>query len=195
MDKAIALIRVYLTKISETLLVQFNGGKPVEAILKEQLSLMNEIVTRIHFCVERRIRAATVVSLQTANKRVLYGKLKPVFDDLLQIAELFPRSGFISSGSAHYLIRALKLLLEVAAPDVLEMIRKITSFAVQAGYAYEQSAIQEMVGFTEKLLADHRDLLLKEENLDNLVEILNIFIYSGWVDALKLLWKLDDNFK
>lgn len=65
----------------------------------------------------------------------------------------------------------------------------------QANYTFDSFAIREIISLTEHLVADHRDLLLEEEAFSNLIGILDIYINSGWVDALELLWKLDDIFK
>lgn len=52
-----------------------------------------------------------------------------------------------------------------------------------------------MVSITEKLFADNRDLLLQDDSFKNLIDLLDLYINSGWTEALELLWKLDEVFK
>lgn len=62
-------------------------------------------------------------------------------------------------------------------------------------YTFDLYAIREAVAITKKLLADHRTLLLEDESFKDLIDILDIYINSGWVEALELLWPLDEIFR
>lgn len=97
--------------------------------------------------------------------------------------------------TAHYFVQTLRSVLHFDPKDILEMIAQITQYSVQAHYTFDSFAIREIVQLTEQLIADHRDLLLEGDAFNNLISILEIYIDSGWVDALEMLWKLDDVFR
>jgi len=75
------------------------------------------------------------------------------------------------------------------------MVTKINYYSIQGGYTFDSFAIQEVVSLTEKLLADHRNLLLETSSFNNLLSLLDTYINSGWVNALELLWRLDEIFR
>ena len=76
------------------------------------------------------------------------------------------------------------------------MATEITMMAAKTGYTFDSMAIQQVVNMTEKLLADYRQLIAEDQaSFDNLIKLLDLYINSGWIDALELLWKLDEIFK
>ena len=75
------------------------------------------------------------------------------------------------------------------------MVAKITELSRTTGYTFDSMAVREVVALTEKLLADHRDLLTETGSFDQLIFLLDTYMQSGWNDALELLWKLDEIFK
>ena len=81
------------------------------------------------------------------------------------------------------------------AASILEMTTQITELSYRTGYTFDSSAIKEVVSLTESLFADHKQLLQNNDSLNHLVSILNIYVESGWTEALELLWKLDEVFK
>ena len=103
--------------------------------------------------------------------------------------------GLVIAHTAHYLIETLSIVLRFNPKEILEMVTTVTRLSMQTGYTFDSMAIREVVNLTEKLLADHRILLVEPEPFNNLVELLDIYINSGWVEALELLWKLDEIFK
>ena len=76
------------------------------------------------------------------------------------------------------------------------MATQVTKLSIKSGYTFDPSAIREIVSLTEKILADHKNLLLKKgTSFNNIIELLDIYINSGWTDAIELLWKLDSVFQ
>ena len=61
-------------------------------------------------------------------------------------------------------------------------------------FTYDPTTMQEIVRLTERLLADHKEILLKEEHFKSLINILDQFASSGWQEALELTWRLKEIF-
>ncbi len=59
---------------------------------------------------------------------------------------------------------------------------------------YDQTTMREIVKLTEKLLADHKEILSKKEHFNSLINILDQFARSGWQEALELTWRLKEIF-
>lgn len=103
--------------------------------------------------------------------------------------------GIMLAHTAHYLMQTLNSVISYDAKEILSMVAAVTRYSMQVGYTFDSFAIREIVALTEKLLADHRELLLHDDSFQDLLSILEIHVNSGWIDALELLWKLDEVFK
>ena len=100
--------------------------------------------------------------------------------------------------TAHYLVQTLNGVIRFypeEAQSILDMTSKITELSYKTGYTFDPSSIKEIVNLTEVLFADHKELLRDDKSLDQLVSILDLYVQSGWTEALELLWKLDEAFK
>jgi len=47
----------------------------------------------------------------------------------------------------------------------------------------------------EAILADYRNEMRDGESLRDLLNLLDIFAETGWPDALRLVWRLDEVFR
>ena len=56
-------------------------------------------------------------------------------------------------------------------------------------------AIEEVVKITESILADYRLQARNEATLGQIFEILEIFSETGWPQALRLVWRLDEVYR
>ena len=56
-------------------------------------------------------------------------------------------------------------------------------------------AVEDVVKLVESVLADHRSEVRDGEGLDDLLNLLDIFAKTGWSDAQKLVWRLDEVFR
>ncbi len=62
-------------------------------------------------------------------------------------------------------------------------------------YRYDSLAIAEVVKLVEIVLADHRDILRESGSLDDLLSVLDLFAETGWAEAVRLVWRLDEVFR
>ncbi|RZK42684.1 MAG: AAA family ATPase [Pedobacter sp.] len=164
---------------------------------KVAIDLFDEVVLRIYFALESKQRIGRSLDLDAneENRKDLYFMVKPVLLKIIAVSGTITNRGLIIGHTAHYFIQCLNSVLHFDPKDILKMMANITKYSVQAGYTFDSFAIREIVKLTEQLLADHRHLLLEDGCFNDLLSILDIYINSGWVDALELLWKLDEIFK
>jgi hypothetical protein len=196
--KEFALILHYVTVAGENLLAIAPGELSQQnEIAKQAFKTIDEVILRIFFQLEaKRIRNSNhTLPINYDNRRVFYFLIKPIYNQVIDISSRITGQGLITGHTAHYFIQSLSMMLSEDPKDILEMITKITRFSINGGYTFDSYAMSEMIKLTEKLLADHRDLLMEEEAFKNVIDMLDIYINSGWVDALDLLWKLDEVFR
>lgn len=103
-------------------------------------------------------------------------------------------SGFMVAHTGYYFMQLLNDMLHVDAEFILALATDIVNYAAANNFTYDQTTLSEIVKLTEKLLADHKDILSKPKNFDNLITILDQFANSGWQEALELTWRLKDIF-
>lgn len=193
-DKVIEWTEQYLARI-ENDLQTFDASETENLKVKRAFNLLDSIVQRIFFVFqEKKIGNRPLIRLDEKQNRELYLKIEPILKRVIKISKGVA-GGMIIAHTAHYLIETLSTVLRFNPKDILEMVTTVTSLSIKTGYTFDSLAIREVVNLTEMLLADHRILLLEKEPFNNLVDLLDIYINSGWVEALELLWKLDEIFK
>ena len=55
--------------------------------------------------------------------------------------------------------------------------------------------VRDVVEIVEIVLADYRGEVRDGEALEDLLNLLDMFAKTGWMDALKLVWRLDEVFR
>lgn len=165
-------------------------------LIKSALNLFDIIIQRIFFVFERKQYGnRLVIPISEDNREFLYKKIKPIFEKILLVSSEIPGGGFIIGNTAHYFIQTLRSVLQYDPKEILSMVTQTAKLSFHAGYTFDSFSIREMISLTEKLLADHRELLTEKEPFDNLIQLLDLYMNSGWTEALELLWKLDEIFK
>lgn len=193
----IEIVKHYIDKAREELEVDDENINLEIPGNKNAIELFDEIILRIYFALEPKQRIDNSLDLDAndENRKDLYILVKDIFEDIINVSSNITTRGLIIGHTAHYFIQCLNSALYFDPRDILKMVANITKYSIQAGYTFDNFAIKEIVQLTEQLLADHRDLLLEDDCFKDLLSILDIYINSGWVDALELLWKLDEIFK
>lgn len=165
---------------------------------RDRLLLVDFIVKRIYFGlhINPNLNRNNLIPSEI-NKRAFYDRIKPILIDLVENS-IEIGEGIMVAHTAHYLIQTLNGVIKFypeEARSILDMTSKITKLSSNTGYTFDPSSIKEIVSLTEILFADHKGLLKDQESLSQLISILDIYVKSGWTQALELLWKLDEAFK
>lgn len=121
-----------------------------------------------------------------------YGRAKPVLSRVVEFAST-PDVGVIAPSTAQHLMEILNGFIRIDPRGVLKMAWQITQRS--PGYKFDALAIAEVVKLVEAILADHRDQMREPESLQHLLELLDIFAETGWSEALRLVWRLDEVFR
>jgi hypothetical protein len=87
----------------------------------------------------------------------------------------------------------LNHVLEFNPRDSLRMARKVAVASESYGYNLDSLAIREVVKLVERVLVDFREIA--RDSLDDLLVLLDIFAKTGWPEALRLIWRLDEAFR
>ncbi|WP_143100742.1 NACHT domain-containing protein [Spirosoma endophyticum] len=181
------------------ILTQTKDFKVLNPGVENALDIFDGIVMRIYFALEANPRVPDnynhYLPANEENREELYFLIKPLIKKILNFSSQITDKGLLIGRTAHYMMQTLNSVVSYDSRDILSMVADITRYSIQTGYSFDSFSIREIVSLTEKLLADHRELLLQEEPFQDLLSILEIHINSGWVDALELLWKLDEVFK
>lgn len=165
---------------------------------RDRLLLIDFVIQRIYFGlhINERIGKNDLKPNQK-NKRAFYDRIKPILTDIVDNSKEIG-GGIMVAHTAHYLVQTLNGVIRFypeEAQSILDMASKITELSYKTGYTFDPSSIKEIVSLTEVLFADHKELLRDDKSLDQLVSILDLYVQSGWTEALELLWKLDEAFK
>ncbi len=194
----IAMVRYYVGEAGAVLKNvppdQLNTDQPNT---KHAFSVLDEVILRIYFQLSaKNIRNTShTIPVNPENRSAFYFMVKPIYQEIIEISSSIAKRGIIIGHTAHYFTQSLNMMLSSDPKDILSMAAKVTRLSVDGGYTFDSYSIQEMTKLTEKLLADHRDLLMEDEPFNDLIDMLDIYMKSGWVDALQLLWKLDEVFR
>jgi hypothetical protein len=103
--------------------------------------------------------------------------------------------------TAHQIVQTLQHLLQCAPRDVFLLAAKtICNSAKQARFQYESLAVGDVVKLIQRVLADHRDIFQNDvgqesECLVALLEVLDLFVEAGWLEARQLTHRLEEIYR
>lgn len=122
----------------------------------------------------------------------VYERIKPILDRIGRFA-LAPDLGIIAPFTAHHAMECLNEFVKVDPSGVLKIAWQLASRS--PGYSLDSLAIEQVVKLVEVILADHRQQMREPESLRHLLDLLEIFAETGWPQALRLVWRLDEVFR
>jgi hypothetical protein len=184
------------------------GIEELLAILKEQqkeetqsklrdvYGVIDEIIMRLYFATEARdnLRAEKEEPVSDEQRKDFYFKVKPLLEQVLAFA-LDKENGVMFAPTAHHFMELLNGVLKYDPKGVLHMAAGVAKSSKPAGYNLDSLAIREVVKLVEAILADYRNEVRDGESLRDLLNLLDIFAETGWPDALRLVWRLDEVFR
>ena len=99
------------------------------------------------------------------------------------------------ASTAQRFMELLNGVLKYDPKDVLHMATEVVESSKATGYNLDPLAIREVVKMVETILADYRDEVRNGASLQDLLNVLDVFAETGWPDALRLVWRLDEIFR
>ena len=128
-------------------------------------------------------------------KRRFYEEVKPIMEQVIDFAD-DPSTGVMFASTAHDFMQVLQVFLDCNAKEVLHFAERVARSSERFGYNLESLAVEDVVKLVEIVLADYRRELREDDDcLESLLNLLDLFAKTGWSDALKLVWRLDEVFR
>ena len=124
-----------------------------------------------------------------------YKIVNPLMKRVIDFAQN-PEHGLMFAPTAHYFMQLLTSFLRCSPKEVLHLAEGVVRSSEPFGYNLDAIAVRDVVEFVEIVLADYRhEVRDDEESLKDLLNLLDMFAKTGWTDALKLVWRLDEVFR
>ena len=123
-----------------------------------------------------------------------YREVKPLMERVIAFAQ-DRESGIMFAGTAHHFMELLTTFLSCNPREVLHLAEGVARSSELFGYNLDSLAAEDVVKLVEIVLADHRNDVRDGQGLEDLLNLLDIFAKTGWTDALKLVWRLDEVFR
>ena len=164
-------------------LIETNADQGEESVLADLHRSIDTIITRIWVAKQ---------GIEPDVAAEFYGRAKPILSRVVEFAST-PDVGVLGPSTAQHIMEILNGFIRIDPRGVLKMAWQITQRS--PGYKFDALAIAEVVKLVEALLADHRDQMREPESLQHLLELLDIFAETGWSEALRLVWRLDEVFR
>lgn len=159
----------------------------------DDFEIIDFTIQQVYFTITNGKKSNKGKELDKQNKIAFYLKIKKllrfIVDESLKI-----ENGFMVAHTGYYFMQLLNEMLYGDAEFILKLSTDIVNCAAANNFTYDQSTLSEIVKLTEKLLADHKEMLSNHESFNDLITILDQFANSGWQEALELTWRLKDVF-
>ncbi len=123
-----------------------------------------------------------------------YKEVKPLMERTIVFAR-DEKNGVMFAPTAHHFMQLLASFLSCNPKEVLLLAEGVASSSEPSGYNLDSLAVTEVVKLVETVLADHRSEVREGQSLEALLNLLDIFAKTGWSDALRLVWRLDEIFR
>ena len=165
--------------------------------LHDTYNVIDEVITRLYFAVayKRDQSEEPIEEISDDLRRDYYNEVKPLMKQIIIFAQ-DAENGIMFAPTAHYFMQLLTSFLSCNPKEVLHLATGVVRSSERFGYNLDALAVQDVVEFVEIVLADYRhEVRNDEECLEDLLNLLDMFAKTGWTDALKLVWRLDEVFR
>ena len=168
--------------------------------VNQQLNDVYEVIDQIIRCLNLEVvreRGQSEEKAEGVSNELrcrFYNEVEPLMERVIAFAQ-DRESGIMFAGTAHYFMELLTSFLNCNPKEVLHLAKGVARSSEPFGYNLDSLAVEDVVKLVEIVLADHRDEVRDGEGLDDLLNLLDIFAKTGWSDALRLVWRLDEVFR
>ena len=195
--------------VSKAITIASNGVKELDIILKDHpdekkvaeqfrdlYTVIETVITCLYYEVahEKDQSEKPGEQISPKSRSQFYSEVKLLMKQVITLAQN-PESGIMFASTAHYFMQLLTSFLSCNPKEVLHLAAGVAKSSERFGYNLDSIAVRDIVEFVEIILADHRDKVQDGEALEDLLNLLDMFAKTGWTDALKLVWRLDEVFR
>jgi len=153
------------------------------ARIKEGLELLQVVASQLAFAIGYQR------SRQDKTRRPLLTELR-LADEATPLLEAL--AGVPQAKMVHQVIQSVAFVLDANPARALRLVHAFVTAGGQAGeYHLEALGAAEVVQIVQRLLADHRAVLRDEASLNQVRELLEIFVDAGWPAAHRLAFSID----
>lgn len=161
--------------------------------LRDDFEIIDLTIERLYYTTLAGRKTNRNRKIEKDNLRAYYLRINPILQYIVDESEKLG-GGFMVAHTGYHFIQLLGLFFELDTEFVLQLTSRIVRCAAASGFTYDHNTLGEIVKLTERLLADHKDLLSDTANFNSLLQILDLFANSGWQEALELTWRLKEIF-
>ncbi len=193
-NRIISVVASELKKLYPTL--KEHSNEEAQRKLRDIYEVIDEVVTRLYFTVayERNQGEESANKIPPGLRCRFYDEVKPLMEQVIDFAQE-EEYGIMFAPTAHYFMQVLTSFLSCNPKEVLHLAAGVVKSSERFGYNLDSIAVRDIVEFVEIVLADHRKEVRDGEALEDLLNLLDMFAKTGWTDALKLVWRLDEVFR
>jgi hypothetical protein len=161
--------------------------------VRHLFEVIDQIATRIYFALGL-FEGSNRPPVSPSDRRALFELVLPLLarveGDLAQEPVLS-----LPASTAHRFIELLDGVMPFNPSEALRLAVGVAELGRPSGYAFDSLAASRVVTFVERFLADHRDVVENEPGLSQLVTLLDMFVETGWPQAQRLVWRLEEIFR
>ncbi len=191
LERAIDVASNGVQELSKT----FKNTEEEEKKLRDIYTVIDGVITYLSFEIAyEKDRSEEPTEKITDELRCrFYNEIKPLMEQVIAFAE--GENGVMFAPTAHDFLELLTSCLSCNPKEVLHLAAGVARSSERFGYNLDSLAVAEVVKFVEIILADHREEVRDGQGLEDLLNLLDIFAKTGWSDALRLVWRLDEVFR
>lgn len=193
-NRAITIVSCQIEELCNT--SQESWTEEEQRKLLETYAIIEVIISRLYLQVTREKGQADKRTDDVSYKlyRRFYNEIKPLLEQVVNFA-IDSEYNIILAKTAHYFMQVLTSFLSCNPKEVLHLAAGVAQSSERFDYTLDSIAVRDIVEFVEIVLADYRDEVRDGEALEDLLNLLDMFAKTGWTDALKLVWRLDEVFR
>ena len=200
--QAIAMVSEVITAVSGQIkgmssIVKANESEEEVKKLHDTYKVIDEVIMRLYFAVayKRGQSEEPIKEISDKLRCDYYNEVKPLMKQIITFAQ-DSENGIMFAPTAHYFMQLLASFLSCNPKEVVHLAVEVVRSSEPFGYNLDGLAVRDVVEFVEIVLADYRhEVRDDEECLEDLLNLLDMFAKTGWTDALKLIWRLDEVFR
>ncbi|WP_256366284.1 SMEK domain-containing protein [Mucilaginibacter sp. L196] len=161
--------------------------------VNDELETIDFFIQQMYFSITNG-RGENRGNLIDTNKKIAYyKKIRLLITQIIDSSKNL-QQGFMVAHSGYYMMQLLNFVLPFEPSYVLSLANDTVSCAASNNFTYDYTTMTETIKLTERVFADYRSILNKDDNFNKMLTILDHFSGSGWMEALNLTWKLKDIF-